>query len=192
MLPEISLTILDIAQNSITAKASDIFISVENNLYRNRLIFTIRDNGCGMEKDQLKAAIDPFYTTRATRKVGLGIPFLKQSAEITGGTFEIESKPGRGTRMQAVYHTDSIDCMPLGNIAETIYTLVVFNDSIHFLFHYQVNSEYYELDTNQIRDIVGDVSFENQQISQFILSYLRENTEETDQRAKEKEHGGKE
>ncbi|BAK48336.1 signal transduction histidine kinase [Clostridium sp. SY8519] len=180
MLPEISLTILDIAQNSITAKAADIFISVLRDTINHTLTFTIRDNGTGMDEEQLKAAVDPFYTTRTTRKIGLGIPFLQQSAECTGGSFSIASEKGKGTSMQAVYCTDSIDCMPLGDIAETIYSLVVFNEGIHFVYHYRVNGHGFDLDTDEIRKIIGDTSFAQKEIAEFIHSYLKENTDETD------------
>ena len=103
MLPEISLNILDVAQNSISAGAALTEISVVIDTASDSLTVVIKDNGCGMNEEQLKAVTDPFYTTRKTRKVGLGVPFFKMAAEITGGSFEISSAVGKGTTVKAVF-----------------------------------------------------------------------------------------
>ena len=124
MLPEISLNILDIAENSVRAKATYIEIIIDISSREHLMHVGIKDNGCGMTPEELQAVTDPFFTSRTTRKVGLGIPFLKQSAECTGGTFSIESKKGVGTNVSVTYHTDHIDCMPLGDITETIFCRV--------------------------------------------------------------------
>ena len=183
MLPEISLNVLDIAQNSITAEASRIDLLVEISTATKEMKFQIRDNGRGMDQEQLRAVTDPFYTTRTTRKVGLGVPFLKMGAECTGGSFSITSEINKGTSMCAVYHTDHVDCMPLGNISETIHTLVVFNEPIRFVYRYQVDDHAFTLDTDEFHEVLGDVSFQELEISAYILDYLKENTREINETA---------
>ena len=139
MLPEISLNILDISQNSISAKATQIKIMVWVNTFKQQIKVQIKDNGTGMDAETVKRVTDPFYTTRTTRKVGLGIPFFKQEAECTGGSFSISSVLGQGTDIQAIFCTDHIDCMPLGNLNETVYSLIVMHPDIEFYYGYQVN-----------------------------------------------------
>ncbi len=180
MLPEISLNILDITQNSISAQATivEILVAVDRKL--EQLQFRIKDNGKGMNPEQVEHVTDPFYTTRTTRKVGLGIPFLKQAAQATGGTFSIESEVGVGTVIDTVFRTDHIDCMPLGDISNTIHTLVTMNQQVDFVFTYRVDEREFVLDTRQMKEILGDVSFQEPEISTFISEYLRENKTEVE------------
>lgn len=111
---ELSLNILDIAQNSISAGASLITIEVSEDTREHLLSLTVSDNGCGMDEETLRNVCDPFFTTRTTRKVGMGIPLFRLAAEQTGGSFEITSEKGVGTSTKAVFHSDSIDFTPLG------------------------------------------------------------------------------
>lgn len=178
MLPEISLNILDIAQNSISAKASLIQIMVETDSEQNLLNVTIADDGKGMTEEMLTAVTDPFFTTRTTRSVGLGIPFFKQAAECTGGNFSVNSFPGSGTTVTAQFHTDHIDCMPLGDVNATVYALVTMNSAIDFVYERRVDGRSFVLDTRQMREILGDVPFDEPEVAEFIRSYLEEN--ETD------------
>ena len=113
---ELSLNILDIAQNSISAGASLITIDVSESREEHLLTLTVSDNGCGMDEEQLQNVCDPFFTTRTTRKVGMGIPLFRLAAEQTGGSFEITSKKGVGTSTKAVFHSDSIDFTPLQGV----------------------------------------------------------------------------
>lgn len=181
MFPEISLHILDIAQNSIKAGADFIQIRIQIQTQTERIRVEVKDNGRGMDEAQLFACADPFFTTRTTGRVGLGIPFLKQSAECTGGTFSVSSVEGRWTELVAEYHTDHIDCIPLGDINATIYALVIMNETLDFLFEYQVNERQFVLDTREMRGILGDIPFGNNEISSFIREFLNENKKETEQ-----------
>ena len=104
MLPEISLNILDIVQNSTRAHASLVEIILSFDTQAHLMKLAIRDDGCGMTKEQVAAATDPFFTSRTTRRIGLGIPFLKQSAECTGGSFDLQSEPGKGTAVTMKKH----------------------------------------------------------------------------------------
>ncbi len=180
MMPEISLNILDIAQNSISAKASLIKISVLVSKIRDTLTVLIEDNGCGMTVEQVNKVTDPFYTTRKTRKVGLGIPFFKLAAESTGGSFSITSSVGVGTTVKAVFGFSHIDRMPLGDISSTIHTLIRYNTHIDFVYQYQVEDRGFELDTREFKQILGDVALDSYEVSEYIKEYLNENKTETD------------
>lgn len=175
-MTEISLNILDVAQNSVRAEASLIEITVDINRSTDRLTAVISDNGRGMSEEQLKSVADPFFTTRTTRKIGLGIPFFKQSAELTGGSFEITSKPGFGTKTEAVYVLSSIDRMPLGNMSQTIHSLVTMNTHIDFLYTYSADGKSFTLDTREFKEILGeDADFAAPEVSAFIMDFLKEN-----------------
>lgn len=180
MMPEISLNILDVAENSIRAKAELIEIEVIVDTKKDRLSVMIKDDGCGMSQEKAKKVTDPFFTTRTTRKVGLGIPFFKQAAEDTGGSFEICSKEGAGTTVTAVFGLSHIDRMPLGDINATIHTLIVFNEPVEFRYKYVYDDRQFELDTRQIKEILGNVSLKEAEVSRFIKEYLDENKAETD------------
>lgn len=180
-MPEIALNVLDVAENSIRAEASLVEIDVEISTSDNTLTVKIIDDGKGMSEEQLARVTDPFYTSRTTRKVGLGVPFYKMAAENTGGSFTIESEVGKGTSVIAVFGLTHIDRMPLGDINGTIYMLISFNESVDFLYRYSVDGREFELDTRQLREILGDVSFREAEVSDFIKGYLAENKEEVDQ-----------
>lgn len=179
MLTELSLNILDVANNSIRAGADLVIIEVGIHKTEDSLTIKIVDNGHGMTKEQLSQVEDPFFTTRTTRDVGLGIPFLKQAAEITGGTFSIESTPDEKTTVYATFCLSHIDRMPLGDICSTIYSLVLANQELDFLYVFQCDHKGYQLDTRNLRDILGDISFDTPEVAEFIRDYLYENYNET-------------
>lgn len=180
MMPEISLNILDIAENSTRAGASCIQIEVAINTKQDQMRICISDNGCGMTPEQLQKVTDPFFTSRTTRKVGLGIPFFQYAAESTGGSFSIQSQPGIGTAVTAVFVLSHIDRMPLGDITSTIHTLIVFHPETDFFYEYRFNEASFSLDTRQFREILGGISFQEPEISNYIREYLTENKQETD------------
>ena len=176
-MTELSLNVLDIAQNSIKAKASLIKISVHIDTAADRMEIIIKDNGCGMSEEQAAKVTDPFYTTRTTRKVGLGVSFFKMAAEQTGGSFEIKSQLGIGTSVRAVFVVSSIDRMPLGNMSETIESLIVYNTAIDFIYTYSVNGESFTLSTLEMREILGNIPLNNSEVVAYIRDFLKENTE---------------
>ena len=174
---ELSLNILDIAQNSIAAGASLTTIEVAEDTAKHELTVTVSDNGCGMTAEQVANVLDPFFTTRTTRKVGLGLPFLKQTAEQTGGSFLIESQVGKGTLVRAEYHTDSIDCMPLGDICSTISCLVTLNPDIDFKFTSVKDDKEFIFTTMEVREILGeDIALNEPAVAAFVEEYLKENS----------------
>lgn len=181
MMTEISLNILDVAQNSVRAEASLIEIEVNADSAKDILSVSIKDNGCGMTKEQVQNVTDPFFTTRTTRKIGLGIPFFKLAAESTGGSFSIVSEPGKGTLVNAEFVLSSIDRMPLGDMTDTMHALITLNCGIDFVYTYAHDGRSFALDTREFREILGDgIDFSAPEVSAYIKEYLNENTSEAD------------
>jgi len=145
------LHILDIVENSIRAYAKKIEIKIIEEKKKDLLTIEIIDDGKGMDEEALKNVLDPFFTTRKTRKVGLGLPLLAQSAEESRGSIKIESKPGQGTKVKATFGYSHIDRRPLGDIYESLKVLIVANPDINFIYEYQKNDVNYHLDTKGIK-----------------------------------------
>jgi len=148
---DLSLHILDIVENSIRAKASRIEIKVVEDTRKDLLTIEIKDNGQGIDEETIKKVVDPFFTTRTTRKVGLGLPLLSQAARESGGDVEIESKVGRGTRVKATFGYSHIDRKPLGNMEKTLITLIAGNPEVDFRYEHKKDELEYHLDTKEIR-----------------------------------------
>lgn len=175
-MKELSLNILDLTQNSITAKAKNIKIDIAEKSNEKTMLIRIADDGTGMSEETLNKVVDPFYTSRTTRKVGLGIPLFKMQAEMTGGSFEIKSKLGEGTELSAIFKTDSLDFIPLGDIISTICVLISGSPEIDFNFSHNIDDNVIELDTMQLREALGeDVSLAEPEIIEWIKGYLEEN-----------------
>lgn len=175
---ELSLNVLDIAQNSIAADASYIRIEVLENTKAHTLTIGIYDDGRGMTEEQVNAVQDPFYTTRTTRKVGMGVPLFKMAAEQTGGSLRISSKVGIGTNVQAVFKTDHVDFTPLGDINATILTLITMNTDRDFLFRRKIDDREFVLDTTELKGVLAGVPLSEPAVVQWIKEYLEENTKE--------------
>lgn len=173
---ELSLNILDIAQNSVSAGASLITLAIDEQ--GDRMTVSIEDNGCGMSEEQLARVRDPFFTTRTTRKVGMGIPLFRMVAEMTGGSLEISSEQGKGTKVTAVFCTDHIDCLPLGDITGTVTALVSLNEHIDFVYRHTVGGKLFEMDTRQLREVLGDVPFSEPDVLLWMTEYIQENLQD--------------
>ena len=180
MMTEISLNVLDVSENSTRAGASLVTILVTADTADDKLTIVIADDGCGMTEEQVAHVTDPFFTTRTTRKVGLGIPFFKYAAESTGGNFHIESEPGKGTSVTAVFGLSHIDRMPLGDITSTIHNLIIYHPDTDFIYTYQYDDSSFTLDTRQMREILDGIPLNAPEVSDYILEYLTENKQETD------------
>ena len=151
-MQELSLNILDIAQNSVVAGASLIEIMVEASGENNKMLtIIIKDNGKGMDSQTLENVTNPFFTSRTTRKVGLGIPLFKMAAEQTGGFFDITSEVGVGTQVKAVFDTSNIDCTPLGDVWDTVAILIQMNEDIDFIYTAKRGTEEFVCDTRQLK-----------------------------------------
>ena len=179
MLPEISLNILDITENSTKAGARNIYISVCADFKKDRLTVIIKDDGCGMSKEQVKNVTDPFFTTRTTRKVGLGIPFFKEAAEKTGGSFLIESEKNVGTSVKAEFVLSNIDRMPMGELDLTIWQLITQHTEVEFIFNFKIDDNEFSLNTLEFKEILGDIPLNSPDVSKYIKDYLDENIKAT-------------
>ena len=175
-MQELSLNVLDIAQNSIRAGAALIAITAEERRADAFLEITVSDNGCGMTEEQVKRVMDPFFTTRTTRKVGLGVPFFKMSAEATGGDFSIVSRPGEGTAVSACYHTDHIDMLPLGDMNATILSLITMKPDLDFVYTRSLDGKSYVLDTRELKKVLEDVPLNAPDVVLYLKEALEEGT----------------
>ena len=180
MMPELSLNILDVTQNSVTAGATLIKINIDASTADDRLTISISDNGCGMTEEQVRNVTDPFFTSRTTRKVGLGIPFFKMAAELTGGSFGIESKVGEGTTTTAIFGLSSIDRMPLGDLPGTMTALIGPSPEIDFVLTMDFDGKGFVMDTRQFREILGGISLSEPEVLTCIRDNLKENMAECD------------
>ncbi len=178
MMQELSLNVLDVAENSVRANASLVQITVEEDTAADRLTIVIRDDGKGMTPEQVKTVIDPFYTTRTTRKVGLGIPFFRMAAQLTGGDLTIQSEVGKGTTVTATFGLTNIDRMPLGDMNGTIAALVQCNPSIDWVYTRRKDGREMVMDTRQFREILEDMPLDSPEVLRFLREYLAENTQE--------------
>lgn len=173
---ELSLNVMDVAQNSVRAEASVVRITVTESDKDDRLTIEIADDGCGMTDEQVQQVIDPFFTTRTTRKVGLGVPLFKLSAEQTGGSFDIQSEKGVGTTTTASYVKSHVDMTPLGDINSTVKILIQCNPDIDFVYTCTTDNGSYTLDTRELREVLGDVSLDTPDVLEWITEFLEENT----------------
>ena len=167
-MEDISLHILDVADNGISAGAVLIRIAVEEDSREDKLTVTIEDNGRGMEPEFLAHVLDPFVTTRTTRKVGLGLSLLQQSAREAGGDLKVESVIGKGTRVEAFMRYGHIDRKPMGDMAETMATLIEGNAEIDFVYTHRKNGKEYVLDTREIRAELEEIPLNNPQVVNLI------------------------
>lgn len=178
-MKELSLNILDITMNSVKAGATLIEILLTETDRRLELI--IRDNGCGMTEEVVKSVSNPFYTTRTTRKVGMGVPLLTLAAEQTGGYVNIvsdtaqESPDAHGTTVTAVFDKTHLDYTPLGDMIPTVTTLIQGSPEIDFCFRHILPDRTVELETVALREVLGaEVSLGTYEVLQWIEAYLQE------------------
>ena len=174
-MKELSLHILDIVQNSIRAESTRIEITIEDFVHKNEFRILICDNGKGMTPEEMAKALDPFYTSRTTRKVGLGLSLLKQNAEQTGGKLVLSSSVGNGCRVEAVMVHNHIDRQPLGDIAGTLVMLFASNPSIRFKFNYITERGEFNIDTDEVKQILEDVPLSNNEVREFLIKHIQEN-----------------
>ena len=173
-MQEISLNILDIVQNSVRAGASVIEVEVYEDLAEDMLFFSVKDNGCGMDEEMVQRVMDPFVTTRTTRKVGMGISLLRSAAQATGGDVELSSKLGEGTFIKATFSHSHIDRQPLGNMADTMTSLISMNSHIDFRYKHTFNSNVFELDTKEMKEILGEVPLSDPTVAAWLREYIGE------------------
>ncbi len=171
---ELSLNILDIVENSVKAEAKIVYIDVIAK--DNVLTISIKDDGKGMSEEFLSRVTDPYTTTRTTRKVGMGLPFLKMEAEMAGGTFDIRSKLGEGTVVTTTFTIDHIDRPPLGDLGETMSTLISNGDEVDYVLHFVFKDTDFVFDTRELKAQLDGVPMDEPEVLLFIKNYIRENT----------------
>ena len=160
--------------NSVTAGAQNIAIAVEKDPGTSILSLTISDDGSGMDADMAMKVQDPFFSTKTGRKVGLGIPLLKGTAETTGGSFRLTSAKGEGTSIRATFDSRHPDLPPLGNIRDTFFVLIASHPEIDFNLRYSVDGKDFLLDTAEWRNELDGVPLNHPEVIGFLSNYLDE------------------
>jgi len=179
---EIALHLLDIAENSVAAESKNISIHVHEDLMHDRLSASVIDDGRGMDAKTAQQVQDPFYTTRTTRNVGLGIPLLKLAAEMAEGSFSLQSEPGKGAWVEAEFRHSHIDRMPLGDLSSTFLTLLISHPQIDWTFLYRVtdkdrHSRDFFFESAELKSELGDISLTEPEVLTFVRSIFEEGLE---------------
>ncbi|UCD84838.1 MAG: ATP-binding protein [Deltaproteobacteria bacterium] len=177
-MQELSLHILDIVENSIIAGAKDIGIKIREDLNKDQLSIEIKDNGKGMDKEVVEKVLDPFYTTRTTRKVGLGLSLFAEATRRSNGNFTINSTKEEGTTIQATFQHSNIDRQPLGNIIDTMVTLIIGNPEINLSYYHKRDDLDFSLNTSELKKALDGVPLDNPVVVRFIRGIFKEGLEE--------------
>ena len=177
-MQDFSLHILDLVENSINAKAKRVEIKIDEDEGNDLLTIEISDNGAGMSEEMVAKVLDPFVTTRTTRKVGLGLSLFSQAAQNCNGEATIRSEPGKGTRLTGRFQLSHIDLKPWGSMVETILTLVVGNPEIDFLYQHHKGAFEYSLDSAVIKRELDGVSLSNPDVVTLLRNDLKDNLNE--------------
>lgn len=170
---ELSLHILDIAENSISAGASKVEILVKEDTLNDELWISVKDNGKGMDEEFLAIVMNPFVTSRTTRKVGLGIPLLKQAAEACNGGMTIDSQPGKGTELTTKFQDSHIDRMPLGNLADTFLSLLIGTPGVNWVLHYQVNEQTFHFDDSEVKRVLDGMPLTDYRVIEYLTNTIQ-------------------
>lgn len=179
-MQEIALHLLDIAQNAVAAGARRISACLETGADGRLLVLTVEDDGPGMTCREAASAVDPFYTSRATRSVGLGLPLLQMAARETGGSFHIDTAPGKGTVVRAEFVVASMDCPPIGDMGGAVAALMGCNPDLEIRYTRRQENRQFSVDTRQLRWALGEVSLADVRVIRWIRQYIEENTREMD------------
>ena len=175
-MKDLSMHIMDIAQNSVRGKAHLVQVAIVEK--GEDLIIHVEDDGVGMDAETVAKVTDPFYTSRTTRKVGLGIPLIKQNAEQTDGKLDLTSELGKGTILRAIFGRYHIDRPPMGDIPGTVAQLISGNSELDFVFSYEKDGETYRLDSREVKEILGDVDIRLPKVANFLKQMIDENLKE--------------
>ncbi len=167
--------VLDIIQNSVRSGATRIEFVVEEEKNKNLFTLKIEDNGCGMSSEDLEQAANPFFTSRKTRKVGLGLPLLNQKATGAGGSFRIDSEPEKGTVVQAVFKLNHLDRPPLGNIWETWYLTLAGNPGIRLIYRHIADGKLFVIDSEEVLEMLDGVSLRHKEVRKGTEELIKNN-----------------
>ena len=180
---ELSLHILDILENALEAGASLVRLMIEEDLAADRLNITVEDDGRGMDQTTLERVLDPFFTTRQTRHVGLGLPLLKASADRCNGSLEVESPAGRGTRVTATFQHSHIDRAPMGRLADTLVAFLMAESRCDLVYLHRRNGREFSLDTRAVRQQLGGLPLSHPAVREWLRDYIAQGEQQLDRRA---------
>jgi len=183
-MEDLSLHILDIVENSINAGAKNVTVRMIENARTDKMIIEIKDDGKGMNPEEIKQATDPFFTSRTTRKVGLGLSLIQEATDMANGTLVIRSTKGRGTKIAATFQRSHIDRKPIGNIMATLMMLIVGNPDVEFRFIHKRDNEKFELDTRKMKNKIRGSNIHSanaltvvrKHLLQYQKDFLKENS----------------
>jgi hypothetical protein len=175
---ELSLHILDLVQNSLRARATEVKIRIREDLKKDLLTIAVDDNGQGMPPEIVKKVTDPFFTTRTARVAGLGVPLLKEATERCGGRLEIHSEEGKGTQIIASFQLGHLDRAPLGDMGGTLAVLIAGNPEVEFFYDHRVDDRGYRLDTREMREVLGTENLEDASLFAFIQQDVQQGLKE--------------
>lgn len=173
-MEDLSLHILDIVENAIAAKAKKIDVLIREELNEDRLVIEIIDDGIGMDEKVRERAIDPFFTTRTSRRVGLGLSLMAQAAREAGGMFRIESELGKGTKVTATFQYSHIDRKPLGSMIETMTTLLLGNPELDISYSHRKEGKTYTLSSQALKERFKNQPLAGPDVIQWLKRHLKE------------------
>lgn len=171
---ELSLHILDLLRNSVEAGASQIWLRIDENVQADQMTVEVEDDGRGMSRDQMERALDPFYTTRTTRRVGLGLPLLAAAARQCEGDLKIDGVEGKGTRVTASFQLSHWDRAPLGDIIGTLLAIICTGSTVNLNYHHQVDDKIFDFSTAEIRAELEDIPLHHPKVRGWIENLLTE------------------
>jgi anti-sigma regulatory factor (Ser/Thr protein kinase) len=174
IMEDLSLHILDIVENSVKAQAKRISISIEESKKRDLLTVNIVDDGRGMDEETKAKALDPFFSTKKERRIGLGLSLLKEAALAANGRFSLESEPNKGTEVVATFQASHIDTKPLGDIPQTLITLIVGNPAVDLLYQHKTDESEYVLDTKEIKSQLNGIPINSPEVLHIIKQNIKE------------------
>ncbi len=182
MMQDLSMHILDVCYNSVAAKAKNLYIRIEKNYKLDVLKILIIDDGFGMSEETLKKVTNPFYTTRTTRKIGLGVPLMKETCEMCNGSFKISSRPKIGTVIDMNLQLSHIDLMPMGDLGQTIFTLINADPNLEYQLEYICDDKSYIFSTVEVKEVLDGVDINSPEILLYLKDLINENIKEVEKR----------
>jgi hypothetical protein len=175
---DLSLHILDIVENSLAAGARKVEIRIEEDLPADRMTVEIMDDGCGMDEGMAQKALDPFFTTKTVRRVGLGLPLLAEACRMTGGELCLQSSPGKGTIVRATFQCSHIDRKPLGPMADTLVTLIIGHPEVDLIYEHRKDGRAFSLDTREIKSDLGDIPLNAPEVVPTLRALIQSGLDE--------------
>lgn len=184
MMQDMAMQIMEIMMNSIHAKPSRIQLKISDSAKDNKISFTVQDNGSGMSEEMVKKITDPFVTTRTTRKIGMGVAFLKEMCEQCKGALNIRSSPGKGTEVEASVQKDCIDTPEMGDLGELMMECVQADETIEYSFTYSTDTGQFVFQTDEVRKQLADVSLLEPSVLLWIKEYINQGIQQAKEESK--------